>query len=171
MSMKTVNVACKAVGHLVAVAWGKSPDRGTPYAALAFRIDDGEFTGAVVRGRKHFTDKTVDQVEETFLAMGWDGTSDFTDPVAVPIASLKRQVILDIAIEEWDDRQSGERRSAPVVNFVNPLVRVDDPMAKEEASNTFQSFMRRRGVERAGGRPNGYGGPRSASADDFQEAP
>lgn len=144
--MKQVDKKTTAVGHLVAITYAPA-STGTRTAHLAFRVDDGEFTGAVVRGRKHFTKNTWEQVEETFLAMGWDGQSDFTK---LPLQRLQSKCILDIDLEEWT-ADDGVVRTSPVVNFVKPLLNVKGRLTSEEASDMFGDFMRDRGLATAGG--------------------
>jgi hypothetical protein len=173
--MKKIDEKCSAVGHLVAIEWGESPDKHTPYAQMTFRVDDGDHVSAIVRGKKHVTENTVEQVEEAFLAMGWDGEKDFRE---LDAKALSNRVILDIVIEEFESAgRDGEVRamSVAVVNFIKPLNgKVTNKLSPDGVSavfDAFQTFRARAAAKNAGGNGRSTRLPPSRPQDDFGDFP
>lgn len=171
--MKKIDERCSVVGHCVAIEWGESADKHTPYAQMTFRVDDGEHVSALVRGKKHVTENTVEQVEEAFLAMGWDGEKDFRE---LDAKALSNRVILDIVIEEFESPgRDGVMRAmrVPAVNFVKPINgKVMNKLNAEGVGAVFDQFKTFRAKAAAknagnGGRSSGYGASRRDDVDDF----
>ena len=159
--MKTIDKDTTEVARVVALGWGVSKDKGTPYLALTMRVADGDYMGALVSAELYFTDneKNAEVNERQLEALGWDGVKLFS---ALTREDLGKAVLVDIEIERFDSKpdKQGEihERQKAAVKFIRPMVRVPQALAASVVAKVYRRFQAMRGEPEASGREPGQEG-------------
>lgn len=156
------------MGKGIDYAWGTSPEKGTRYAKMRFRITRGEHEGAIVGGEFYITAKTQERFMESMVACGCDfPDDDFTNLVGFD----RNEVELVVGIERWNDKKTGEPREKSRINFINgagggmPEEQRLDGQAKasfaQQMKGALKAFKQKRPAS-----PNVNGNGRNPDADD-----
>lgn len=118
------------------VVLGESKEKGTPFIEFYCEIVDGENKGGRARFTGYFGPNSAPRTTESLVFCGWEGDdlSEFADH---ELHGLDANVVEGvIELEEWEDKESGEKKTAPRVRWINKLggrVNVDNAMAPEKA--------------------------------------
>lgn len=160
------------LSRLVSLDFGRSTEKGTVYASMAFRVVEGEECAfAIVPMKFWLTVNTAARFREALFALGWKGKTPFR---ALKVQELSNQIKLVCKTETFEitDRTSGEKRSVSRVEgqFIEPLAKTNDPLREGELDELFSKFMRANGgPARAPSRDSRDDG--SAPAPAYDDAP
>lgn len=139
------------LAQLMALEWGRSSEKGTVYASMAFRVVDGECESALVPMKFWVTVNTAERFRDALRALGWKSKTPFR---ALTIGELSNRIKLVCKTETFDitDRQSGEKRKVSRVEgqFIEPLAKANDPLRETELDELFGKFMRATGKSDGG---------------------
>lgn len=142
MAITNGKYKAKATG---AVVLGKSSVKGTPFIEFYFQIADGPNQGGKVRWTGYLSDGAAARTIEALQTCGWQGEDlgEFADGELHGLDSSDVQIVVEL--EEYEDRDTGERRSRPKVQWVNRLsggaLNLQNAMNKDEAG-AFGDRMR-----------------------------
>lgn len=127
-------------GKAVDYVWAESPEKGTRYANVRFRIIGGEHDGKLVPWQAYVTANTQERVIESFMACG----CTFDDDDITNLDGIDRnEVELDVGIERWNDKKTGEPKERSRVNWVNGSGGVpEDQRLDERKKSQFAQQMK-----------------------------
>jgi hypothetical protein len=131
----------KATGQVVL---GTSSQKGTPFIEFYFAIIGGEHEGKTVRWTSYFSEKTSERTIQSLQYCGWQGEdlAEFADGGLHGLDTNEVAVVVEL--EEYDDRQTGEKKTAAKVQWVNKAVGYLNTAnaMNQEAALSFSEKMR-----------------------------
>jgi len=126
------------------VVLGESKDKGTPFVEFYLEIVDGEHKGGRARFTGYFGPNSAERTVESLQFCGWQGDelSEFADHGLHGLDANEVEGVIEL--EEWTDKQTEEKRTAPRVKWINKLggrVNVDNAMDPAKAT-AFSAKMK-----------------------------
>lgn len=133
MAITNGKYKARACGQVVL---GESSEKGTPFIEFFVEIQDGENKGGKARFTGYFGPNSAARTTESLVFCGWEGDdlSEFADGELHGLDANDVEAVIEI--EEWVDKKTEEKRSAPKVQWINRLggrVNVDNAMDPAKA--------------------------------------
>jgi hypothetical protein len=109
------------------VMLGESKTKRTPFVGVKFRITEGEFAGQVVKWEGYLSETTsgkskktpAERTIESLQYCGWMGDDIGAFATGVLQGLDSNEVELVVEMEDYEDRETGEQRQSPKVQWVN----------------------------------------------------